>query len=1202
MNLSANSHAPAWVCAPAHSQPSLAGLQWIKQMLMRITVLAIFLTLSGTLIAGYGKAQELDKIFISIELKNASLKTAIKKIESATQIPFSYRTAEIAEVDNIFLHAEKMAVSKILDMLLKNTSLQYELVNSNIVIRKLKNYESPSIPPIDVHEQQMVYDGSIRGKVTDQKGDPVSNASVMITELNKGTAADKDGDFVISGVKAGTYRLSVTAVGYSNQTITIVVANNEVAVANVQLQELDNKLKEIVVTALGINRKQRSLGYATQEIKGENLTVAKEQNVLGSLGGKIAGVSVSGSSAASMGGTQKIRLRSVNSITGDGEPLVVVDNIPVSNSNYAGKGGKDYGNLAQDINPDDIESVSVLKGASASALYGLRGQYGVILITTKKGSKTSKKPTINFSSAFTIEKPGNWMPLQNIYGAGSSLNFPTIDINGVETKYVDGTWDESWGPKMDGTPVRHQYSFYPGDPDFGKETPFIPHPNNIKDYFETGHTLNNSISVAGGGQNITFRLSYNNTSIKGIEPNTSLKRNNLSFNGSLNITDKLLLVTHLNYANNKAIRPSQGYQQLGSRNMYQWFQRNLDMKKLKQYKYADGTFYQWNVNDPNDQGVYENMTPIDWNNPYFDAYENPSNDSRERFFGDVGLTYTIIPGFTVSGFIRQDGFTQNIDGRNAAGGRGVPGFWTGKYESKEMNYEFISQYVKEFGKLSLQANVGGNILTQRYTSLTQATVGGLVARDWYNIGNSVERPDVSNNLRRKEVRSAFGSVSLGYDNTYFIEGTLRRDISSALPENNNAYLYPSVGASVVFSELMKVPAISYAKLRGSFAQAGADIDIYQTANSYVLGDPYNKDFPMYVPDKLNNPDLKPSLATAIEAGLDMRFFKDRVGFSVTMYQQKNKNAVIDLDVPGPSGFTRYVINAGNIRNRGIEVSLNGTPVQSKQIKWSTMVNFAHNKNMILELYPGNNTLIIDQNTYASVPMYLLANVGEAFGTLVGNGYDRDPATGKILLDNSNMPMWSTNHKLGSSLPDFTGGWQNSITFGNFDLNAVIDFQSGGKFFSWSQMLAVKSGQHEITAAMNDKGKNIRDPLGDGGGYKITGISNTTKQEVTAYVNARSYYRNVLGNKIYEEWVMDASYVRMREIRLGYTFSQQKIAKLPVKSINIAFIAKNPFMIWQKAPKGINPGELATGSTSNNWLETGQLATVRSFGINLNVGF
>jgi hypothetical protein len=311
---------------------------------------------------------------------------------------------------------------------------------------------------------------------------------------------------------------------------------------------------------------------------------------------------------------------------------------------------------------------------------------------------------------------------------------------------------------------------------------------------------------------------------------------------------------------------------------------------------------------------------------------------------------------------------------------------------------------------------------------------------------------------------------------------------------------------------------------------------------------------------------------------------------------------MNLDVPGVSGFTTYVINAGNIQNKGIELSVSGTPVKTATVNWTTSINIARNKSMIKELYPGINSLILDQNRYASVDMFLLANVNEAFGSLVGNGYVRDSATGKVMLDASNMPMWESNRNFGSVLPEFTGGWQNTVSWKNFDLSAVIDFQSGGQFFSWTKMLAVKSGQAAETATMNDKGKNIRDPLPDGGGVKVTGISAASKQEVTAYVNARTYYRNTLGNKIYEEWLFDASYVRMREIRLGYTFTRANFAKLPFKSINLALITRNPFMIWQEAPKGLNPAELATGASSLNWLETGQLATARSFGLNLNVSF
>ena len=1198
MNLYVKTYRHSALCISAINRIP-AWLLENKALIMRTSILAILLTVNGLLMARSGSGQDLNKVMISIDLKNATLKQAFRKIESLTRVAFTYKTSDVETYDHIDYTATNISLTRLLEDLLQNTDLKYQQINSNIVIKKIRKNDR-LINVAAMQPDELPFDGSIRGHVTDENGTPIANASLVLLGTDKGTAANFNGEFVISGVKPGTYKLQISAVGYNSDIRVVTVKNNEPLQLIVVLKEGTGKLEEVVVTALGISRKERSIGYGTQEIKGENLTVAKEQNPIGSLAGKIAGVQFSGSSAASMGGTQRIQLRGVNMVTGGGEPLVVVDNTPISNTDYAGRNGRDYGNLAQDINPDDIESINVLKGPAASALYGLRGQFGVIMITTKKGKQA--KPTVTFSSAFSIEKAGNFMPLQNTYGAGSSLSFETVNINGVPTKYVDGSWDESWGPKMDGTLVRQQYSFYPADPDFGKETPFVPHPNNIKEYFETGRTWNNSVSFAGGGQNTSFRLSYNNTDVKGIEPNTWLKRNNLSFNGSLNVNKSVTISASLNYANNKGQRPSQGYQSLGSRNMYQWFERNLDMQKLKQYKYPDGTFYQWNVNDPNSQGVYDDMTPIDWNNPYFDAYENPSHDSRDRFFGNVGVSYTILPGLKVNGFVRQDGFIQNLDGRNAEGGRGTPMFWIGKYESKEMNYEFLAQYNKEFGRFAVGANLGGNIMTQRYTYLQEQTVGGFVTTGWYNISNSLQRPGVVNYLRRKEVRSAYGSVTLGLDNTWFIDGSLRRDISSALPSSNNAYLYPSVSASMVFSELLHVNPISYGKVRASFAQAGSDIDVYLTSNSFNLGSPYNGSFPMYVPDTLKNDGLQPSLGTAYEAGLDMRFFRDRIGFNFTWYRQENKKAVMSVDVPGTSGYTKYIINAGDIQNKGVELTVSGMPVKTRNVTWTTSFNIAHNESKIKQIYPGLNSIILDQNRYASVDMFLMANANEPFGSLVGNGYVRDPASGKIMLDASNMPMYESNHNFGSVLPKYTGGWQNTVTWKNFDLGAVIDFQKGGQFFSWTKMLAVKSGQAAETAAMNDNGKNIRDPLTDGGGIKITGISNTSKQEVTAYVNARSYYRNVLGNKIYEAWLMDASYIRMREMRLGYTFSKAKYGKLPVKSINLALITRNAFMIWQKAPKGINPAELATGASSLNWLETGQLATARSFGINLNVSF
>ncbi|WP_160716503.1 SusC/RagA family TonB-linked outer membrane protein [Chitinophaga solisilvae] len=1048
-----------------------------------------------------------------------------------------------------------------------------------------------------IHFQLSAQSRTITGKVTGQNGEVLPGVSIQIKNTNKGGSTDASGNYRIE-VSTADAVLVFRFVGYLTQE-TGTGGKNSV---DVVLAPDTRNLDQVVVTALGISRKERAVGYAIQEVKGENLTVAKDQNVLGSLSGKIAGVQVVGSSGASMGGTQKIKLRGINSLNGQDQPLIVVDGTPISNMNFADRNGPDLGNLAQDVNAEDIASVNVLKGPAASALYGLRGQYGVILITTKSGRKSNKKVHVDVSSAYSMEKAGNFMPLQNIYGGGSSQQFSKITWNGVEQLVASGT-DESWGPKMDGTPVRQMYSFYPADPDYGKLTPFEAHPDNVKDYFVTGHTFNNNISMSGGGENTSFRLSFNHTDIRGIEPNTWLKRNNVGFTGSLNLTSRLTVSTNFNYANNKGQRPAQGYYQ-GSRNFYQWFQRSLDMKRLRQYKYPDGSFYHWNHEDIDDPQFLK-KPGSDWNNPYFEVYENPSHDARDRFFGNVGLAYDVLPGLKISGAVRADIFTQSIDQRKGYGGRDINEYYEGKFENKEMNYELLAQYNKTFGKFNLNATAGGNLLTQRYSYITGRTQGGLSVVNFFNLSATVDRPLLSNYLRRKEVRSAFSAVSLGYDNIYYLDATIRNDISSSLPSQNNSYWYPSVSLSMVFSELLKWDFLNYGKVRIGLAKAGSDLAPYQTGDYFSLGVPYQgRDaatyLPISLPSTLNNPDIRPSLGTSFEAGLDVKMLNSRLGFGVTYYNQQNKDQVLTVNTSGAIGYTNTVINAGNIQNKGVEVTLNGVPLQTKRFEWNSTFNISRNTSLIKSLYPGINTLVLDQNTYSRVSVFLNADVNAAFGTLVGNAYQRDAATGKILLDDANLPLFEQNHNFGSVLPKFTGGWQNSFRWKNFDLSAMIDFQSGGQFFSWTRMLSVKSGQAVETAALNDKGKNVRDPLSEGGGVKVNGINAKTGQEVTAYVDAKSYFRTVLGNSVYEEWLYDASYVKMREIRLGYTFSKQQLGRLPFNSINVAFITRNPFMIYQKAPKGLDPSELSTGSASISWLETGQLASTRSFGFNLNI--
>jgi TonB-linked SusC/RagA family outer membrane protein len=1164
-----------------------------KALLMRVAILAIFLSVSGLLLAGNGNGQDLDKVMVSVQFKNTTLKSALRKIEKQTRLPFAYRTDDIAPYDNINYEAEEIALSKLLADILQSTDLGYEQVNTNIVIRKMRrSNQSQTTSTV------RAFDGGIRGRVTNGKGEPVPNATVQVVGISKGVIANSNGEFVITGIKAGSYKLHITAIGYEDSERDVTVRDNEDSQVSFRLEEKASSMNEVVVTALGISRKERALGYSTQAVKGEQLTLTKEQNVLGSLAGKVSGVQVMGSSGANMGGTQKINIRGVNSISGSSQPLIVVDGTPISNGNFAGNQDADYGNLAQDINPEDIESVNVLKGPAASALYGLRGQYGVIMITTKKGKAGPKKVNVQVNSAFSIEKAGNFMPLQNLYGGGASQTWRTLP-NG--DKYVDMSVDESWGPRMDGTPVRHIFSFYPQDPEYGQLRPFDPQPNNIKDYFETGSNINNGITMTGGNENSTYRLSFNDTRIEGIEPNTWLRRNNLGLSAGLDLSKKLNVNINFNYATNKAQRPAQG-SEYGARYTVQWFQRNVDMNRLKEYKYADGTLKQWNLRRPAASGEITNFNSLYWDNPYFEANENLNADSRDRFFGDVSMTYEIITGLKLSGFVRTDLFTQNIEERQAFGGRRVPSFSTGKYQNREMNYEFLGQYNKTWGDLSLNANLGGNLYQRRYSYLSMATVGGLTAPGFYNIEASVDRPAVTSYLLRKEIRSLYGMVSVGYKNTYFLDASLRNDNSSTLPVDNNSYWYPSVSGSFVFTELMKWNPLSFGKLRLSYAQAGADLNPYQTSAVYGIGTTYSGISTLTVPDDLNNPVIEPSFAHSYEAGIDLQFFKNRLGIDFTYYSQKNKNQIISLNVSGTSGYGSAIINAGLISNKGIELTLTGTPVKSKNFTWESTFNFAKNKSLVEEIGPDMTVYPHYSTTYSSVTTYLNSYVDKPFGSLIGPTYQRDSATGKILLDNNNIPLYTTStHDFGSVLPEFTGGFINTFRIFGFELGAMIDFQKGGLLFSRSQMLAVRTGQHAMTAVINDRGKNVREPIADGGGIRVDGLNAVTKVPVTAYVNPQTYF-GTTARRIYDDWLYEASYIKLREVRLGYTFGKEKLGGLPFSSVTLALIARNPAMIWQKAPKGIDPSENTTGSQSISWFESGQINSVRSFGFNLNVNF
>lgn len=1124
---------------------------------------------------------ELQRI-IAIDAHQKPTKTVLERIANKAGLGIAYN-AELPFLNReITLNTNAITVAEALQRVLEGTGFEAAISKMReIVFRKRLIPKVEEVKPILVQE--------ISGAVTDSKtGTPLVGVNVYVMGTSIGTATNEGGRYSLE-VPDNVDSLRFTYIGYKAQYIAI----NGRSVINVQMVPSVQQFDELVVTALGITRRERSVGYATQQVEGEDLSFTNEMNVIGSLSGKIAGLRVTGSSGAQLGGASVVQIRGVSSISGGDSPLIVVNGTPISNRRFGGSTGTDYGNIAQDINPSAIKSVSVLKGPAATALYGIRGQNGVIIYTTKDGAGVEGF-TVEVNTGLSIQKTYNFFQTQNIYGGGYSQEFETLP-NGQP--FVEIYADESWGPKMgEDVMVREFFSFYPQDPMYGKLTPFSAHPDNIKKFYETGVTNNFGITVAGGANRSNYRLSFNRTDISGVYPNTELGRVNLGLSAAIDATDRWTFSTDISYASNDASRPTQGSES-GRGYLKQWFQRQISMERMKNYRYPDGTVLHWNMQGPSSAtGEIEDRSPLYWANPYWSAYKNTTHDFRDRLFGNIGFSFDAAPFLAITGHIRGDMYIQNIEGKTAVGGGETPGYSVNKYQNMEMNYELNAKFNQTWDELSLSATVGTNLFHRTYSSLEQATAGGLISPGYYNIDASVDRPEVDSYKLEKKILSAYGLVTLGYNATYFLSASMRGDKTSTLPENNNTYWYPSVSGSFVFSELINWEPLSFGKLRLSYAQAGDDLSPYQTSTIYGIGTVYNGIKTLYIPNEINNPNIKPNISKSYEVGVDLNFF-GRLGIHATYYLQKSENQIISLNISGTSGYGSAIINAGLIENKGFELSLTGRPIQTTDFTWNAIFNISKNINKVVRLHPDIDLYKHAESEYSSVKTFLNSYEGGPYGVLVGVGYQRDEATGKILVGDDGMPLYTeANQKFGSILPDFVGGFQNIFNYKNFSLSTMISFQAGGQFFSRTLLLSRKTGIAPITAAINDNGNNVRDPVSEGGGVKISGISAATGQPVTTYVDAHDYYNNIMGDKIYEWTVVDASYIKLDEIRLGYNFGQNLIEALPVKSIEVAVFARNPVMIWQKAPQGINP------SIMQGWYESSQLPSVRTFGFNLNFTF
>lgn len=1060
----------------------------------------------------------------------------------------------------------------------------------------------------------------ITGTVTSSEdGIAIPGVSILVKGTTVGTSTNVDGTYSIS-VDADAQILVYSFVGMRTQEVVL----RDQTVINVVLEPEAIGMDEVVVTALGVTRSKKALGYAVQEVNAEDLAKAKQSDVISALSGKVAGVQISSSS--NFAGSKRILIRGANSIFGENQPLIVLDGIPMDNRNFnsdnaqAGFGGIDYGNMLNDINPDDIASMSVLKGPAA-AIYGSRAANGVIIINTKKAKRGKSEMKVDVSSNVSFERVARLPDLQRKYGGGLIVSDANGGVNGFEQVRIEGTdylvpqfaVDESWGPRYDPNLMVLQWdgfdqASFPND--YLKPRPWVAPSKDVKDFFETGVTYTNSVALSKAGTDFGIRFSYTNTYSEGIVPNSDQDKHNVSINGNVKFLDKFRFNASMNYVRSATSgRPTFGYDDNSfSTKFFQWGQRQLDFDRLKKYKNLDGTQRTWN------RISAEDPTPKYADNAYWMVNESFPDDERDRFFGNMTLRYDINDDLFFKGSVYGDTYTFYIRERIAVGSQSTSRYYEAVRNNYEYNYEATLNYKKVFNEdYNITAFLGANARRSRLHLNRGESTGGLVVPGIYALKNSAGTVSVNDYSEEKHVNSIFGSASFGYKNMLFLDATFRNDWSSALPDDNNSYFYPSVSGSFVFSELMDADWVDYAKLRLGWAQVGNDTDPYRVRNTYVYepDGPFQGSPRLYAPEALLNSELKSEETTSYEFGVEANFLENRLGFDFTYFKNITKDQIIPLEVSKATGYESKWINAGEMSNEGIEITLKGTPIRTSDFSWDINVNFSMLENKLEELIEGIDALDIQRAPFSSA--YLRASVNDTYGMLWGYDFVYDDKGNKVVTDDGLYMPTSNLVPLGSVLPDFNIGIRNSMTYKNWDFSFLFDIQRGGKFISTTHMWGMYSGMLEASAGVNDKGNEVRSPVSDGGGIRLEGVTG----DVTFNEDGSYTVSNTQPNQTYVEGtdygagfyhgndtpsaqnLLDADYIKLREINLGYTFPKANLG--PFRSVRVSVYGKN---LWTFGVdlKGFDPETAVGGSGNVQGIEGGFVPNTSSFGLNLQLGF
>ncbi len=1035
---------------------------------------------------------------------------------------------------------------------------------------------------------------------------PLTGATIVVEGTTKAAVSDGQGQFQLKQVPASAYLL-VDYLGYKRSRIAV---DGQVSF-RIVLHENIAFMEEIVVTALGLERSSRQLGYSVEQLEPQDLTTVKSTNMVQSLAGKIAGVTVT-QGATGIGSSSRITIRGEASFTNN-NPLFVVDGTPISNqtvfnnTNEAAAGFQevDFGNGAMDVNPDDIASISVLKGPSAAALYGTRASNGVILITTKRGGQ-AKGMDVSFNSSFSIETPFQLPDFQNQYGQGNSGQFAFVDGLGGG---INDNISYSWGPRLDEGILIPQFDSPVSLPDGSvvrggdvavhggapiTATPFVSHPDNLRDFYRTGSTLTNNLAIGAGFAKGSYRLSLTDLRNTSIIPGSDLERQTLGGNLTFQPTEKWEIATSFSYIHTQSDnRPANGY---GSENvnysLVAWGPRSLDINALKEY---------W---QPGLEGLQQysfNYTFFD--NPYFILRENRNAFDRHRLFGNLSARRILNEHWSIRA---STGLDRLDEARTFRRHYSSNRFRQGAYAEhdivyQERNTDLQINYQSKLGPIGLDILAGANRLDLDASSRQLQTLA-LAQPGIFNLANAATPIEAFSFLSEKRINSVFAVAKLDFRNWLFLEITGRNDWSSALATPRSAdqvsFFYPSVSSSLVLSEVMSLPAnVSFAKIRASWAQVGNDTDPYQTSGVFVAQTPFLSQPTFSAQAVIANNNLKPEKTTAVELGADLRFFDDRLAFDLTYYNALTQNQIISLPVAISSGYEQQVVNGGAVRSEGLEILLGASPVLKPDFSWKTAVNFSRNITRIEDLpneIEGRLTLAYSR-VYDNVNQTVWHQVAEGgqVGDLYGTGYLKNEDGQFVIDQNGRFIVDNSLQKLGNYNPDFIVGWSNQVRYKNWQLHFLIDWRQGGILVSRTQALAGVGGQLAETAHRPESGIIAEGVVNIGTAENPQYVPNTTA------VPAESYYRQFYDRNHEENNTYDASYIKLREFSLTYTFPNFPGNRSPVQNLRVGLFGSNLFAI-SDIPH-FDPEQLAVQGTGFiSGVEDMSYATSRSVGVKLSL--